>query len=407
MRIISCPGILQSVFSRMAEFLSAPQFRHLRCFVVAVLMNGSSGLKSAAGATAFGKHRTSLGLFLTRAEWDDAGLLSSESLRILRSLKPRKGEFIYLLIDDTRIVKRGKKMDDVSKLWDHSNHRFANGHTVIFAAIHFRGITLPWRLQVWQAKKWAGRNYLKVNDIAATMIHAFEPPAGVKVRVLFDAFYLCANVTRACESRGFTWFSVASKNRKLTRERGKCGPLKSLAPGIIKHFGKRIRLKRDAGWRHMRIAATNGRLAKIGEVRIVLSKRPGDPWKKVLAVATNELHRAPRDVIAIYEKRWFIEVMFKELRSELGLCEYRMQKRKGIRRHLHLVCLAHLVLTHHALSAVGAKARKANHQIPLPKFRMRIENLRDAIKRDQIKVVTKRIKHEQTRQSVRQLLLAT
>ena len=321
-------------------------------------------------------------------------------------MKPRKGEFLYLLIDDTRIVKRARTMDDVSKLWDHANQRFAHGHTVITAAIRFRGVTLPWRLDVCRPKSWAGTNYRKSTEITAELIREFQPPKGVKVRVLFDAYYLCAKVTNACVSQGFTWFSVASKNRKLTRDRGKSGALKALGPGILKYSGQRVRMKRSSGWRWMRLAATDGRLAKIGEVRVVFSKRPRDPWKKLVAVATNERKRKAREIMAIYEKRWNIEVLFKELKSELGLGEYRMQKRKGIRRHLHLVCLSHLVLTRHSLKSVGAKARTATADIPLPTFRERITTLREEIRRDQITRFTKRIKHDRIRKRVREFLLA-
>jgi hypothetical protein len=52
------------------------------------------------------------------------------------------------------------------------------------------------------------------------MIRSFDPPRGLKVRVLFDAFYLSPTVTKACQARGFTWFSVASRNRTLTRTWG-------------------------------------------------------------------------------------------------------------------------------------------------------------------------------------------
>lgn len=406
MRLIRSPKVLQSVFSGMRLYFSKPQFRHLRCFVLAVLIRGRGGLRSAAGATAFGKHRTSLGLFLSSAEWDETSVLAAMSGKVLRSMKPRKGEFLYLLIDDTRITKRARKMDDVSKLWDHAHQRFAHGHTVVTAAVRFRGVTLPWRLDVWQAKSWAGKNYRKPTEIAAELIRDFRPPKGVKVRVLFDAYYLCAKVTKTCETQGFTWFSVASKNRKLKRGRGRSGPLKDLAPGVLKYSGQRVRMKRSSGWRWMRIAATDGRLAKIGDVRIVFSKRPRDPWKNTVAVVTNEVSRPPREIIAIYEKRWHVEVLFKELRSELGLCDYRMQKRKGIRRHLHLVCLAHLVLTHHSLQTVGAKARTATTETPLPPFRDRIATLRNALRRDQITQLTKRIKHDRTRRRVREYLLA-
>ncbi len=123
-----------------------------------------------------------------------------------------------------------------------------------------------------------------------------------------------------------------------------------------------------------------------------------------MAVATNELERAPREVIAIYEKRWNIEVLFKELRSELGLGDYQMLKRKGIRRHLHLVCLAHLLLTHHSMKAAGAQACQKK-EIPLPRFRERITTLRQQIRHDQIMSFTRGIKQKRIRQRVREHLM--
>ena len=120
-------------------------------------MCGTARLKTLAQATAIGKHRTSLGLFLSRSDWDEQSLLAEQAMRILKSLKPRRGETISLLIDDTRILKRSRTMEDVSKLWDHSHQKFARGHMVVTVAIHFRGVTLPWQLRVWQPKDVAGR----------------------------------------------------------------------------------------------------------------------------------------------------------------------------------------------------------------------------------------------------------
>lgn len=54
----------------------------------------------------------------------------------------------------------------------------------------------------------------------------------------------------------------------------------------------------------------------------------------------------PREIIAIYELRWSIEVLFKELHQDLGLGDYQMLAKDGIVHHLHICCLAHLLLTH-------------------------------------------------------------
>lgn len=49
------------------------------------------------------------------------------------------------------------------------------------------------------ARRHAGTpRYRKLTDMAARMIRDFAAPvAGVKVRVLFDAFYLCPSATNS------------------------------------------------------------------------------------------------------------------------------------------------------------------------------------------------------------------
>jgi SRSO17 transposase len=399
------PEFLQRILMPLQAWTSRPQFAHLRWMVLALVINmRKSKLIHLAEMTPYGGHRTSRGCFLS-ASWDAPGLLADQAMRLLRSMKPRKGEAIYLLVDDTRIAKRGKKMDALSKIWDHKGQRFVRGHMVVTAALRFRGVTLPWRVALWLPKGYAGSAYRKLTEIAAGMIDGFAPPAGLKVRVLFDALYLAPCVVRACENKGFSWFSVASKNRKLSgRKYARKEIIRDFAPGVLKSHGQWVRLRRDRGWRWMRVAAVEGSLSRLGRVRMVLSKRPRDPWKRVLAVVTNETTLKAREIIAIYEQRWHIEVLFKELRESLGLGDYQVIGRDAIERHLHLVCLTHLVLTHHSLSAGGAQARKANVQVDLPSMNARLAAMREAIRREQLQQLLSRITHRKTKTLVKNYL---
>ena len=409
MTVNRCPKVLQAVFGIVGPMLSRPQLRNLQAMVLAGVLVATRGkLRHAARATDMAGHRTSLGHFLTRSEWDEVGVLTQVAMATLKRMKPVQGEELCLIIDDTRIAKRGRQFEAISKMWDHAHQKFVYGHMVVTAAVLFRGVVLPWRLILWLPKDFAGSAYRKTTEIAADMIREFAPPCGLKVRVLFDAFYLCGPVTKACESRGFSWFSVASKNRKLKRKgAGKSGQLADIAPGRLRYQSRRVRMKRTRGWRWMKLSRVDGSLSKIGDVRVVFSKRPGHPWKKILAVATNETSLDERAIVAIYEKRWNIEVLFKELRGTLGLGSYQMQKLRGIERHLHVVCLTHLVLTHHSLSAAGAQARKANEQVPLPTLTQRREVLRDTIRIEQITRFVNRIKHKNIRKRVRDYLLTS
>ena len=176
--IIDAPlGFVQTFFGPVRSGLSKPRFHHLWTLVLSFLLNvRRAKLTHLAGALPGHMHRTAHGVFLSRSDWAAAGLLDAEVHGLLRWRKPRRGEVIYLIIDDTRIAKQGKKMFGVSKIWDHKEQRFVRGHIVVTAAILFRGVTLPWRFDRWLPKRWAGltRNQIaKQTDLSYSVVHGF------------------------------------------------------------------------------------------------------------------------------------------------------------------------------------------------------------------------------------------
>lgn len=409
MIITRLPSCLQRFFRPLRKGLTDDQFRHLWCLVVGLLVSlRAAKLSHLAAVTPAAGHRTRPGAFLAHGTWDAPALVERVAATLLAGMKPKAGEVVHLILDDNRIPKRGRKMDWVSKIWDHKQQRFVRGHVALVAAVAFRGVVLPWRIELWKPKGHSGGRYRKLTDMAAAMINDFAAPAaGVRVRVLFDAFYLCPTVTKACDARGFTFFSVASRNRNLTTANGKRRTIAKLMPGLIRHQGKTVHMGRSRGRRAtLRIASVDGHLSRIGGVRMVVSKRPRGPWKKCIAIVTNERGLRPRHVIAIYEARWPIEVLFKELHQDLGLGDYQMLHRDGIARHLHLVCLAHLLLTHRSLEAIGAKATKPNEQVEMPQMNERLAGLRAEIAKDQIRGLVRGPKHAKLRQVLYDRLLA-
>lgn len=402
MHIDRFPRFLQPTFQTQARFFRGNGFNHFRMLVLAMLITvRKPKLQHLAAAVPRHGHRTSHARFLL-SDWDATGLLESQAWRIIRAMKPQPGEPLYLIIDDTKIKKRGQKMEAVSKVWDPKSHSVVDGHVVIMAAILFRGVSIPWMIDLWIPKSQAGHAYRKLNEIAASMIARFPQRFGLKVRVLFDAYYLAARVVRTCESRGFAWFSVATRNRNLIRGKKK-QQLKMVAPGVLRYSGRRVRIKRARGWRWLRIASTDGVLGRIGEVRLVFSKRSRSS-KELLSVATNERARKAREIIAIYEKRWSIEVLFKELRTTLGLCDYQVLRRTAITRHLHLCCAAHQTLTHQTLRSEGAKAKEPNKEVVLPTLREQLERLRQRVNHDRIDKLVSRIRNQNAKRTLRRYL---
>src|SRR4051794_30374490 len=125
------PRCLQAFLWPFRRHLSKPQFAHLWTLLLAWVANvHRSTVLHLAARLPDGVHRTSRGRFLTHAKWDGPALLDQAVTRALRHMRPRSGEALYLIIDDHRIAKRGRKMHGVSKIWDHKQQRFVHGHIV-------------------------------------------------------------------------------------------------------------------------------------------------------------------------------------------------------------------------------------------------------------------------------------
>ena len=401
MIIDKCPKSLQAFLSPLTKRLSKPQRARLWMVLAAWVLTGPVGKVLHWALSCSTRHRTSLAAFLTRSDWDSAEILRAAVLRELKRLDAQPGETIEWIIDDSRIAKRGRKMAAVTKIWDHAEQRFVRGHIVVTAALRFRGVIWPWELELWLPESYVGKKcYRKMTEIAAQIIQRLPDFAGLDVHVLFDAFYLCPLVTKACAARGWYWFSVASRNRNFTPENGRRRQLGSWCQGFLRHNAQRVRMRRSRGWRWLQIATTTGHLSRIGTVRVVVSHRPKDAWKNAVIFVTNATKLQARDIVAIYERRWDIEVLFKELKGTLGLGAYQVLSEQGVRHHLHLCALTHVWLTRQSLDALDAQARKAK-TLSLPPLSERLESKRASMKAERMTRLLRRTRQPNWRRKLR------
>lgn len=119
MVVRSMPRDVQEALRSGRGRLSVPQWEHLVFGVTAWLLCGVGKLCRLASVVN-GGHRTSLARFLSGAEWVAEEVLRAVVLDPLRWMKPQRGEVLYLIIDDTKTAKRGKKMAALTKIYDHA-----------------------------------------------------------------------------------------------------------------------------------------------------------------------------------------------------------------------------------------------------------------------------------------------
>lgn len=370
--IDSIPAKLQGFFKPMKDHFYKAAYEHFWAFVLALSVSSRPRkIIHISQGRHRRKHRTGVSDFLRKSPWNEAEVLDTAAWQTLALMNPRAGETIYLVIDETKQAKRGKLMAAVGKLFDHVAKLFTRGHTALVACVVFRGVTLPLKIQLYAKKEFCqtdqakkeGIKFATLTDMAARIIESFDVPAGLKVFVLFDSFYLCSAVVQACHKKGFTFISVAKSNRKFTFQ-GRLHRVGRYLPGLLRHGASAIRIPSPRGWKHYRVACRDGFLSRVGQVRLVASRRASD--RTAVALVTNNRSLSPRQVLLHYEYRWHIEILFKQFKQYLGWGDYQIRSYRGIVRHLHLVAAAHLMLTHRALTSLGAQARKANVVLELP-----------------------------------------
>jgi hypothetical protein len=251
-------------------------------------------------------------------------------------------------------------MDAVGWIHDPTTGRNMRGHQYVKATLLFRGHRIPWGIRLYVKKEHAAGlevEFKKTTELAAELIRSFHAPTGVKVRVLFDSYYLCSAVVDACRERGFHFVSTLKSNRNLFKhgrklKAGKYGPSlyrRGKAVRVILNKGRgRVRYSYvDAGWMDV---------SGLGSLHVIFTRKNGEPG--TLGLVTDDPELKPKGMIVTYDKRWNIEVFFKDAKQLLGLGQYQNGSYQAAVNHLHLVCFAYALLTHLAICGSGEKGKR-------------------------------------------------
>ena len=362
-KIVRFPSNLNSFFRSLTTEFHWEHFEYFRVLVLLIACSWSrrnvSALYRSVDETVF-PHRTRFNNFLNLDRWDSKKALARKVDELLGSLNLGKGDVIELIIDDSKKAKSGKSMEAVGWVFDNVSKRSILGHQYVQATLRVKNHTIPFGVRLYVKKEDCsslGIKFQKTTHLAAELINSFHAPKGVKVRVLFDTFYLCPGVIKACLEKGFYFVSTLKNNRNLFKNGRK------LKAGIYgKNLFRRKKTRQfsvlatsttatytyvDAGWISV---------STLGVLHIVFSRKNKDP--NILGIVTDEPDLTPAKIIKAYDSRWSIEVFFKDAKQLLGLGQYQNRSYKAAVIHLHLVCFAYALLTHIAIQRECAQGKR-------------------------------------------------
>jgi hypothetical protein len=378
-RIVRVPASLDKFFHPLRPRFHWDHFHYFRLLVLAMAF--AWGRRNGTNLCRYldaHHHRTRFNNFFLVQRWNPEAALRQTAGELLRILHPQPGETLYLIIDDSKKAKRGKSMDAVSQMKDPTIDAYIRGHQYICGILVCRDYVLPYGIRLYVKKADCAAlacPFRKTTELAAQLIREFTPPAGVKVIVLFDAYYLCRTVVQACREQHFPLASTLKSNRTLYKQGWK------LHAG---RYGRNLLRRRrteplvidkpHGSARYRYVDAGRLQVSNLGALHVVFSRKGAA--RQILGLVTDDPELSAAGLIQAYDKRWTIEQWVKDLKQLLGLGHYQNRPYRAAVTHLHLVCCAYALLTHLRIERYGAQG---------PRTRKKAADLSTAAAQDQLR----------------------
>ena len=219
-----------------------------------------------------------------------------------RHYRRRRGRrpILYLILDDTVVPKRGKKLPQLGFHFSSSEDRVVRGWDLVFAALRVGSFTAPWDWRCYVNERFSEEeDFRKRTELAAELIRTFQPPLESRVIVLVDSTYCCAEVIRAAHKRGFSVVGWVKKDRLLSDGRRAW----DVPEETIAHLqGLEIPVK-------------------------IVHRGRGKGRRTVICT---DLAIGRRQILRHLKRRWGIEVMFKMLKEHFGLGDCRCRGERSL-----------------------------------------------------------------------------
>lgn len=290
---------------------------------------------------------------LTAAYWSVHVLMTWFAEQAIAAFPAPEDGTVYLIGDGSHKAKRGKKNSVVQKTKRDAFHGYFFGIRFIVLMVGWDVYRIPVDFALVLPKNHP--DYQNENELFRQMIHRFSPPDWTtQVIVLGDAAFASKANMQLIQQRNDAdqhshqrrWAFVFGIARTWKMRDGK--HLKQLVTHLPQKFYQKTWIPTLTNQRrhYFGVFAKTTSLNHIGDVTILLSKRGRNiSPKNTKLIVTNLTEVTPRQLLGIYQRRWSIELLFKELKSEIGLGQHQITKEpQRVEKSLGMAFIAYLVL---------------------------------------------------------------
>jgi Transposase DDE domain len=310
---------------------------HLLCF-------GKATVQGLARYTPTHVAAWHLRRLLAAGRWPWVRVLEWLVSETLAAFPPPKDGVLYLVVDSTLKGKRTKQNPLVkkSRLNEYAPYTFGLHVVILIAQWGVYRVPLAFRL----VKPKGSQGYQSENALLREMLQEVVLPAWCKqVVVVADAAYPSRANLQAIQARG--WFFVMAFPRTWKLAKGQ--PLRDLVTHLPLHHYRQVRVPLVVPSARRRVFWTFAKRAELrqgGDVTVVLSRRRrNESPKHTKLLVTNLPQATARLTVALYLRRWPVELCIKELKGVVGLGQAQVTKDAArVERSVAVAFMAYLLL---------------------------------------------------------------
>jgi len=261
---------------------------------------------------------------------------------VLAVLPPPEDGVVYAIVDKTVKVKTATHHPFTKKGRIRTNGPYLFGMQIVFLLLHWGNYRIPIDFEL--VRKTEAQGYRSPNALLRTMLCRFRRPAwATKVVVLADAEFPSKETLNLIKKRGYFFVMSLPRTWKFADDRA-LSDLVNHLPRI--HYRTTWITRSDGHRRVYWVYLKHACLRHVGDVTIVLSKqRRNDGPKATIIIVTNLPHVTSRDVVALYTRRWTVELFIKEVKGVVGLGQAQVTKApQRVERSVALSLMAYLLL---------------------------------------------------------------
>jgi hypothetical protein len=281
---------------------------------------------------------------LCAAYWCTKTLLWWFADQALQALPPPEDGILYLVGDSTFKGKRGPKHPVAQKTRLSQYHPYVFGFRIVLLMAPWDVYRIPVDFAVLRRKD--NPDYQTENALFRQMLYDFRRPVRCQeVVITADAAYASQPNMALIQELSYGYVLVLPRTWKFAD--GKA--LKALVTHLPRGKYMQIRIP-TVNTQHRRpfwVYAKRAQLRHLGDVTVVLSKhRRNDGPKQTKILVTNLPETVTaREIVGVYLRRWWVELLCRELKGVVGLGQHQVTKQVDrVERSVAVAIMADLLL---------------------------------------------------------------